>query len=65
LSNILLKENKRQVAKHPATPNDAIYLLPGRYTCPHCNGPGRKKIIHNIWQLIHHTKQHVPKGDFP
>ena len=65
VSELTTKDFKKQVAKHPATPNDKIYLLPGRYTCPHCNGPGRKKIIPSLWALIHHVRQHVPKGEFP
>jgi len=62
----LTQENfKKQVVKRPATPNDAVYLLSGRYVCPHCKNSGRKKIHHTLWSLIHHVSyHHSQKGDF-
>ena len=62
MSNITQPNFKNQV--HKATPNDDLYLMPGRYTCPFCKDkPGPEKIHKHLWALIQHTSyHHTQKG---
>ncbi len=63
MSELTTKNLKKRVVQH--TPNDAVYLKPGRFVCPFCCNSGPKKIFKHLWSIANHISyHHIQRGDF-